>query len=217
MVPIRLLLLDDHVLLRESLSRLLSSEPDFELVGHCGALHEALDILAQHPVDLVLLDFELEHGQGIGLITAAKNQGFDGKFLMVTAGMNAAESSQALRLGASGIFLKHSAPLSLAQAIRSVAGGGSWIDQKLIHQMAEGMAPRPRQSAQKELTVREQQVLRCVFEGLANKEIADRLGVSESSVKAALQQLFNKAGVRTRGQLVRVAIERGMETTDPGK
>ena len=130
MEPIRLLLLDDHVLFRESLSRLLASEPDFEMAGHCGTPAEALEILSrQTPVDIVLLDFDLGEDHATQFIAAARATGFDGKILMVTAGMNATESSLRSE-GASGIFLKHNSPGQLAQAIRLVAAGEMWVDRR---------------------------------------------------------------------------------------
>src|ERR1700722_4844265 len=87
MEPIRLLLLDDHVLFRESLSRLLASEPDFEMAGHCGGAAEALDLLRTRPVDVVLLDFDLGGEPVSQFVAAARANGFAGKILMVTAGM----------------------------------------------------------------------------------------------------------------------------------
>jgi DNA-binding NarL/FixJ family response regulator len=212
MERIRLLLLDDHVLFRESLSRLLASEPDFEMTAHCGTAAEALQILGRSPVDVILLDFDLGDDNG-EFIEAARQAGFNGKILMVTAGMNASESSGALQAGASGIFLKHNSPGSLAQAIRLVAAGELWVDQKVIRQLADGVSQRDEQTFRKLLTEREQQVLRGLFEGLTNKEIGAQLGVSESAIKATLQQLFQKARVRTRSQLVRIAIEGSLGAT----
>jgi two-component system, NarL family, nitrate/nitrite response regulator NarL len=207
MPPIRLLLLDDHVLFREGLSRLLSSEPDFEMAGHCGASVEALELLTRAAVDVVLLDFDLGEDHGSEFIAAARKAGFAGKFLMITAGMSATESSIALQLGAAGIFLKHNSPTVLAQAIRTVAGGGMWVDPKIIHLMADGVHQSTEQGIRKHLTEREQEVLRGIFEGLSNKEIASQLNVTEGAIKATLQQLFQKTGVRTRSQLVRIALE----------
>lgn len=207
MQRIRLLLVDDHPLFREGLARLLSSDPDFEIVAQCSTSTEALRLLSCSDIDTVLLDFDLGEEQGNHFILSARQSGFKGKILMVTAGMTAAESSAALKLGASGIVLKHSSPGTLANAIRLVAKGETWVDRKVILQMADRLAQDNPQSLRRTLTEREDQVLRGVFEGLANKEIASRIGVSESSVKATLQQLFDKTGVRTRSQLVRIALE----------
>ena len=208
---IRLLLLDDHILFREGLRRLLVSEPDFETVAECGTPGEALAVLARSHVDMILLDFDLEDVTGTRFISSAIAGGYKGKILMVTAGMSPPDISASWKLGISGIFLKHSSPATLLEAIRTVAAGGEWIDPKLAATAGRGLESKV-QTSTGQLTAREQQVLRSVFEGLTNKEIAHRIGVSQSSVKATLQQLFEKTGVRTRGQLVRIAIERSLET-----
>jgi DNA-binding NarL/FixJ family response regulator len=212
MEPIRLLLLDDHVLFRESLSRLLESEPDFEMSGHCGTSSEALELLRRAAVDVILLDFDLGEDHGSQFISAARRAGYKGRILMVTAGMSAMESSYALQMGASGIFLKHNSPGNLAKAIRLVAAGEMWVDQRVIRAMADGVRYGEEQSIRQSLTEREQEVLRGIFEGLSNKEIAAQIGVSESAVKATLQQLFQKTRVRTRSQLVRIALETSLGT-----
>ena len=203
---IRILLVDDHSLFRDSLSRLLQTEADFRIVGSCATIAEALTIIASEKPDIVLLDYDLGEEQGTVALDEIRKNGFKGRVLMVTAGMNRLDSSLAWRLGISGVFLKHSSPATLLEAIRTVAGGGVWIDHKTIPPAPQADRPGP-----KGLTPREQQVLRSVFEGLTNKEIAYRIGVSQSSVKATLQQLFEKTGVRTRSQLVRIAIERSLE------
>ena len=213
METIRLLLLDDHVLFRESLGRLLASEAGFEITGDCGTSTEALQMLREKPVDVVLLDYDLGPDHGGEFITSARAAGYAGKVLMVTAGMSAAETSNALKTGASGIFLKHNSPGLLAMAIRLVFQGQMWVDQKVLQMLAEGVHERDEHALQKLLTEREQQVLQGLFEGLTNKEIAAQLGVSESGVKATLQQLFQKTRVRTRSQLVRIALESSLGTT----
>jgi DNA-binding NarL/FixJ family response regulator len=198
-------------LFREGLRRLLVSETDFETVAECGTPVEALDVLSRHEVDIVLLDFDLEDDTGTRFIASAAAAGYRGKILMVTAGMSPLDISVARKLGISGIFLKHNSPTSLLEAIRSVAEGGVWMDTKATPAGESRVAKSSDKAAAAELTPREQKVLRSVFEGLTNKEMAYQLGVSQSSVKATLQQLFEKMGVRTRGQLVRIAIERSLE------
>jgi DNA-binding NarL/FixJ family response regulator len=211
MQRIRLLLLDDHVLFREGLRRLLVSEADFETVAECSTLAEALEVLSRAAIDIVLLDFDLEEETGTRFISAAAASGYSGKILMVTAGMSPLDMAVAKKLGISGIFLKHSSPATLLHAIRTVADGGEWMDPK-IAQLGSDAAKSETRAEKEPLTQREQQVLRSVFEGLTNKEIAYRIGASQSSVKATLQNLFEKTGVRTRSQLVRIAIERSLET-----
>src|SRR5580658_6737148 len=131
MQPIRLLLIDDHILFREGLRRLLVSEPDFETVAECGTPAEALEVLAHSAVDLVLLDFDLEDSPGTRFIASATAAGYRGKILMVTAGMSPLDVAVARKLGISGIFLKHNSPTSLLQAIRAVAEGRTWWEPKV--------------------------------------------------------------------------------------
>lgn len=213
MPRIRLLLLDDHILFREGLRRLLVSEPDFETVAECGTPAEALKALSRSAVDVVLLDFDLEDDTGTRFIASALAAGYKGKILMVTAGMSPLDVAVARKLGVSGIFLKHNSPASLLEAIRSVAERGVWVDFNKMAPPGAGETTRSGGRTESgQLTPREQKVLRGVFEGLTNKEMAHQMGVSQSSVKATLQQLFDKMEVRTRGQLVRIAIERSLET-----
>jgi DNA-binding NarL/FixJ family response regulator len=207
MDKIRILLLDDHALFREGLRRLLEGEPHLEMVACCASVGEAADVLRQKPIDLVLLDYDLGKERGFEFITQARQQGFQGRFLMVTAGMSDAESVQALALGVSGIFPKHSSPVVLTQAIRKVMGGETWLDENVVQALVRVSEHAPEEGRTKQFTERENQVLHGVFEGLSNKEIGARLNISESSVKAALQQLFQKTDVRTRSQLVRIALE----------
>jgi DNA-binding NarL/FixJ family response regulator len=211
MQRLRLLLLDDHVLFREGLRRLLVSEPDFETVAECGTPAEALEVLSRTAVDVVLLDFDLGEETGTGFIAHANKEGYRGKILIVTAGMIPLDVSVARNLGVSGIFLKYNSPTTLLEAIRQVARGGEWIDSRAVHSEPIAVNKSGLQ-VKAQLTERELLVLRSVFEGLTNKEIADNIGASQSSVKATLQRLFEKTGVRTRAQLVRIAIERSLET-----
>ena len=213
MTIIRLLLVDDHILFRESLRRLLASEPGFEVVADCGTADEACAVLRKQAVDVVLLDFDLGGAHPTRCVTALHDAGYAGKILMVTAGMTALESSMALRYGASGVFLKNNSPNVLMQAIRLVANGSTWFDQQLLQRVVDSSNPRGDADDVNQLTLRQRQVIEGVFEGLANKEIGVRLGVSEGAVKTTLQQLFQKTGVRTRSQLVRIALERSFLRT----
>ena len=206
-MTIRLLLLDDHTLFRESLSRLLDAETDFEMVGQCSSIEEALAILRTESVDLVLLDYDLGNHLASEFLNRARAEGLSPTVLLVTAGISSAESVQLLNNGASGLFLKHSPPALLTEVIRKVHAGETWVDQKCLREIVH-VAARPEAAPMsKTFTARERDVLRGVFEGLGNKQIGARLEISESSVKAALQQLFHKTGVRTRSQLVRIALE----------
>jgi len=203
---VSLLLIDDHVLFREGLARLLAAEKDFTLVAHCSTGQEGIAQLRQHPADIVLLDYDLGETRGTDVLSQIRSIAPKTKVLMLTAGISETVAKQIIALGASGIFLKQHSPNELGKCIRQIMEGWSWLDQEHLRaifsdQPSEPAAEKPR------FTQREREVLRGVFEGLANKEIAARLGTSEAAIKSVLQQLFDKTGVRTRTQLVRLAIE----------
>jgi DNA-binding NarL/FixJ family response regulator len=200
---IRALLVDDHTLFRQSVSGALT-EPGIE-VQHCGSIREALPLLSQQQFDLVLLDHDLGSERASHFLPAARQAGFSGRVLVVTAWISENEARRLLRQGVSGIFLKHAPLEELKEAIRITAAGGSFMDRS-FSRMGDSDASA-EQTAAPMFSDRQRQVLRFVLEGLSNKEIAWRMQISESYVKAILQSLFQKTGVRTRGQLVRVAFE----------
>jgi len=201
-----ILLVDDHALFRESVARFLDTDPGFKVVGGCATVDEAREFLVANEVDLVLLDFDLGERNGVDFMSVAASVGYRGRVLLVTAGVDATSAANLVRGGIAGIFVKHDPPAVLVDAIREVLAGNVWFEQNFLQKIVGG-ATAPELPSTGKLTEREQQVLAGVFEGLANKQIADRLQVSEGSVKATVQQLFQKTGVRTRGQLVRIALE----------
>jgi len=205
---IRLLIIDDHTLFRESVSRLLQSEAGFEVVGDCGSGTEALRILkSSGEIDVVLLDLDLGQERGADFLDKLQRAHFQGKVLLVTAGVNDNEVPALIRRGIAGIFLKHGSPASLIQGIRETVEGKALFEQDLLRRVLGRADAVSVDEPRRKFTERGRQVLSLVFEGLANKQIADRLEISETAVKASLQQLFAKTGVRTRSQLVRVALE----------
>jgi two-component system, NarL family, nitrate/nitrite response regulator NarL len=205
---IRLLIIDDHALFREGVARLLQSEPGFEVIGQCGSGTEAVPIIKSlGEIDVVLLDLDLGRERGTDFLDRLQNMRFGGKVLLVTAGVNDSEVPILIRKGIAGVFLKHGSPASLIQGIRETVEGKALFAQDMLRRALELTdVPNADQPAS-QLTEREREVLSFVLEGLANKQIADRLEISEVAVKASLQRLFAKTGVRTRGQLVRVALE----------
>ncbi len=206
---IRILLVDDHNLFRESLARLLQAEPNISVVDNCGSVRKALAVLDREQVDLILLDHQLGEEQGADFQKEAGARGFRGRILIVTAGMSDQDIVGALKRGASGIFLKSSTPAQLVEAIHSVMRGEPWLDPTATRAVIAAATGKTelKQDGQT-LSEREKAVLKGIFEGQTNKEIGAGLKISETSVKAVIQQLFEKTGVRTRGQLVRIALER---------
>jgi DNA-binding NarL/FixJ family response regulator len=209
---IRLVLLDDQVLLRAGIARLLAAEPGFEVVGEYGSPIEAMEVLRSSTADLILLDFDLGVNEDEGFMAAARAAGYRGRFLIVAGTSDVMEdSARALKLGASGIFLKSEPPERLVRAIRYVAGGALWLDQRVLQRLADrfisDQPPTSSERRYRDLSDRERRVLQGVIGGLTNKKIAGSMALSEGSVKNLLQGLFAKAGVRTRSQLVRVTLQ----------
>jgi two-component system, NarL family, nitrate/nitrite response regulator NarL len=205
---IRLLLLDDHALFRASLARLLQAEPGFEVVADCSTGSDALRIVKSREIDVVLLDLDLGEERGESFLESLRVENFKGKVLLVTAGVSQRDVSTLIRQGISGVFMKHGYPAELTQGIREAMEGKALFRQDSLRKAFEGAEEAGTSRSRVRFTERERRVLSFVFEGLANKQIGDRLQVSESAVKASLQQLFAKTGVRTRSQLVRIALER---------
>jgi DNA-binding NarL/FixJ family response regulator len=202
---IRALLIDDHALFRESVSEALT-EPGFA-IEHCATIQEGIRLLADRHFDIVLLDHDLGTQRASLFLPTAREAGLDIRVLVVTAWISDNEARRLLQQGVSGIFLKQAPLQELKEAIRVTVDGGSFLDPAFA-KMSGGVRAQPGQPAQEPMfNERQKQVLRYVLEGLSNKEIAWRMQISESYVKAILQALFHKTGVRTRGQLVRVALE----------
>jgi len=202
---VRALLVDDHASFGESVARVLSAQPDFD-VSFCTTIAAALEVLQRQPVDIVLLDHDLGVERASQFLPVARERGFRGQVLIVTAWVSDIEARRLLHQGVSGIFVKESPLSDLADSIRLIRAGGVWLDRRYRNLGATGdageqTAPGPH------FNERQRKVLRFVLEGLSNKVIAGRLRISESYVKALIQTLFRKTGVRTRGQLVRVVLE----------
>lgn len=196
-------MLDDHALFRDGLARLLASDPAFEIVGIEGSPEDALARLNDRDVDVLLLDYMLGDVPATDLVATLRARGFHGRILLVTAGLTDRDARRMLAAGVAGIFHKQHAAEDLKRSIREVFEGRALIDEHYLRQLMQV----DDGSSGVRLTNREKQILRFLMEGLANKEMAVHLKLSESAVKAALQVLFNKTGVRTRSQLVRVALE----------
>jgi two-component system, NarL family, nitrate/nitrite response regulator NarL len=209
MSEIRILMVDDHSLFRESLGRLLESSAGIRVVGECGSLAEAQTSLSKTQADVVLLDYNLGDEEGSALLEYLRQHHRNTKVLVVTAGMPDATTLRMLEGGAAGVFLKHNSLDQLLSAIQRIASGEPWLDAGVLRALvAKRSAPAESVERSRLLTTRQSEVMQGILDGLTNKEIALSLKVSESSIKAVIQELFHKAGVRTRSQLVRVAIEK---------
>ena len=205
MTRISALLVDDHASFGESVARALSLQSDLE-VSHCTTIAAALEALQRLAIDIVLLDHDLGVERASQFLPVARQRGFAGRVLIVTAWVSDTEAKRLLRQGVAGIFVKDSPLETLVESIRQVHGGGVWLDRRYRNIHAAEYAGEPP-SPGLHFNERQRKVLRFVLEGLSNKGIAVQLRISESYVKALMQSLFKKTGVRTRGQLVRVVLE----------
>jgi DNA-binding NarL/FixJ family response regulator len=163
---------------------------------------EALESLRDANPDVVLLDF----GIWQDFIDEARDAGYQGKFLAIAEEIDAAPCARALSHGVSGVFLGSDSPARLMQAIRLVASGEAWVDRRVIQLLADRY-PQHEDLRLDSLEERERAVLRGVLGGSTNRQIAGQIGTSEATVKATLQHLFDKTGVRTRSQLVRIMLD----------
>ena len=194
---IKVLVVDDHVIVRDGLARVLASASDIELVGTASNGVEALVAVAQHMPDVVLMDLSMPEMDGVEATRHIAADHVGVRVLVLTSFSDQSRIMDALSAGAEGYLLKHSEPQEIVAAIRSVYEGGSPLDPKAARVLLESRRTKKVDIA---LTDREQEVLLLVREGLANKQIARRLAISERTVKAHLTSVFQRLGVSDRTQ-----------------
>jgi DNA-binding NarL/FixJ family response regulator len=200
---IRILIADDHFVVRMGLVALVSTEPDMEIVAEAADGGEALALFAKHRPDLALLDLRMPVKSGIQAITEIRNQFPAARILVLSAFDGDEDIYRALHAGAQGYVLKNSTADKLVPALRAVAAGQNWIPGDVAQHLSS------RKFSQ-ELTSREEQVLKELAKGLANKEIADNLSISEHTVKDHLKSILAKLQVGDRTEAVTTAIQRGI-------
>jgi len=203
---IRILLVDDHAMFREGLARMLEKEADFTVVGQASSVAQGLDVVKSGVATVVLLDVDLGTDRALDFVKAARTLGFEGHILVVTAGISDPEAVQLVQAGISGILHKHHSIDVLCERIRRVAGGEVCLEQSYLGPLFRAV-DRTRGPKKVSLTDRDRTILRCILQGLTNREIAGRIGISEGAVKASVRHVCEKLGVRTRSQLVKIALE----------
>jgi DNA-binding NarL/FixJ family response regulator len=204
----RILIVADPGIFRDTLVTALAAENGFRIVAQFSTLTDAVGTLAMKPADVILVDFELRDDTGRSLITWAAAEEIQPQFLVMTGGLKQADAVWLIRQRVAGIFLKQNSLSELIAAVRAVAQGGNWLDQPFLKLVMETLADGKAPESGPYLTERERATLRFLSEGCTNKEIGSRLQVSEPAVKATVQRLFNKIGVRSRGHLIRIAFEK---------
>jgi DNA-binding NarL/FixJ family response regulator len=204
--PIRLLVADDHPVVRDGLRAMLATQPDMELVGEAATGNQALQrARALHP-DVVLMDLQMPGLDGPAAIAALREQAPEVRVLVLTTYGTDADITRAVEAGVTGYLLKDAPREQLFGAIRAAARGESVLSPSV----ATRVLGRMRAPAEEALSARELEILQAVARGLSNKEVGRRLYVSEATVKTHLLRIFGKLGVDDRTAAVTVALERGI-------
>jgi len=196
-VTIKVLVADDHAVVRSGLGQLLATAPDLELAGEAGNGEEAVAAAESAAPDVILMDISMPILDGVEATRRIVARDPDARIVMLTSFADNRRILDALEAGASGYLLKHAAPDELLGAIRAAAAGEAPLDPKAARALLDS---RRRVQPDKALSPREQEVLRLVAQGLANKQIARRLAISERTVKAHLTNVFARLGVTDRTQ-----------------
>jgi len=200
---IRVLIVDDHPMLRDGIAGLLSRQHDMEAVGEAGDGAEAIAKFRALAPDVTLMDLQMQQGlSGVEAIQQIRALCADARILVLTTYSGDANAIRALRAGATGYLLKNGIRGELIDAIRAVHAGRRIVCSEVAHQLAEHALDDP-------LTDRESTVLHLVSQGQLNKQIASRLGLSVDTIKAQLKTIFEKLGVHDRTHAVTVAARRG--------
>ena len=215
MDKIRIVLADDHAILREGIRALLEDQPDMTVVGEAADGRTAVEFAREHKPDVIVMDIGMPLLNGLEATRQIKRDYPDVNVLVLTMHDNEEYVSQLLGAGASGYVLKRAASAELVTAIRAVAQGQSYLSPAVTKLLIEGYIGRkPAESAVIDtfdtLTAREREVLQLVAEGHTNSQIAKLLNISLKTVKAHRSNLMQKLGMHDRGELIKMAIQRGI-------
>lgn len=207
MNPIRILLADDHPVVRDGLAAMLSTQPDFQVIGEAGTGAEAVAAAARLHPDVVLMDLEMPVLDGIEAIRRLRAADPAVQVVVLTAFDTDDRILGALQAGAQGYLLKGAPRAEIFAAIRAVNAGGALIPPVVASKLLRQVRATEHPDA---LTAREREVLGLVAAGLSNREIAARLSISERTVKFHVSSVLSKLGAKNRTQAVRMARERGL-------
>lgn len=214
---IRVLLVDDHASVRQPLAILLEREPDLTVVAQAGSLAEARAALAATTVDIALVDLGLPDGDGMDFVTDLRIGNPDGTILVLTAETDRRRLARAVEAGASGVLNKAAALEEILSAVRRLAIGEPLLDARQLGELLELMRlagrerdqSRDAEVALSRLTEREREVLHGLAQGLSDKEIAERLSISDKTVRSHVSSLLAKLGVESRLQALIFALRHG--------
>jgi DNA-binding NarL/FixJ family response regulator len=202
-VRIRVLSVDDHPLLREGLAAIINNQPDMSLVAEASSSSEAVQRFREHRPDVTLMDLRLPDASGIDAMIAIRGEFADARIIMLTTFEGDVEIQRALEAGARGYMLKSMPPSELVEVIRQVHAGKKRVPAEVASHLAEHLSDEA-------LTAREIDVLRHVAGGNRNRDIAERLYISEETVKVHVKHIMEKLGATDRTQAVAIAVRRGI-------
>lgn len=220
---IRILTADDHPIFRHGLRALLEAEPDFEVVGEAADGNEVLEMVPRLKPDILLLDLAMPNMAGMEalreLSASSTPSASAMHIVLLTVAIEKRQIVEALQLGAHGIVLKDAAAQLLIKALRAVLLGQYWVGRESVADLVQYLrrisSPAPQQRAgAPPLTAREGQILSAVVAGLTNREIAEKLSISEDTVKHHLSRIFDKVGVSHRLELAMFAVNHGLVPMD---
>ncbi len=205
---IRIVIADDHLVLRESLVSLLKQQPDFEVVGAVGSGSEALRMVQMREPDVLVLDLFMPGGGGFDVLRTLDRNRARVASVVLTGSESQGDYVQTVRLGARGLVLKSDGPEKLYSAIRTVANGELAFSDDIARDVVKAMAGdvRGEHTSLERLSERERQIAALVARGLKNKDIARELQISENTVKRHLQSIFSKTGTHDRLELAVIAL-----------
>ena len=217
MAKIRVLIADDHAILREGVRALLALTDDIEVVGEAQDGREAVDLCGKLDPDVVLMDIAMPGLGGLEAALEMKKLGLRGRVLILSQYEDREYVRRLLKAGVAGYVLKKSAGSELANAVRAAHRGGLVLDPEVARAAMEEAGPKAPAEADpyETLTDREKQVLKLVAEGLSNKEVAEALGISVKTAMTHREHVMEKLGLHNRTELVRFAIKRGVIRVGP--
>jgi DNA-binding NarL/FixJ family response regulator len=207
--PTKIVLVEDHVLVREGLRSVLEQHDDLTVVGEAASVREAVAVIADTNPDLVLLDLRLGEEDGAEVARTLRAERLDVRILVLSVHDTSRHLRDALAAGADGYLLKSVTGDALVAGIRSALAGETVIGQEFVPKLLEESV-RGAAAGRTEITSREQEVLELVAEGLGNRELAERLGISTRTAQKHIENLFKKVGVHDRTELVAQAFRQGL-------